>query len=179
MQDAHKTAGRTCIQDADKQRPYYGRGFSAWVRFPRKSHACPVRWPGGWTWPDANAHPSSPGRQIRVEFTRNISKHHQSPSIVGTLLVRVLRAVRPKCGLCRPTCVLRAMPLNMHIFCLSILGNARFPCVLCKHHTQHFATLTQPDIMRERSAMVGCFDMHAGTLGSVRGNIESLARVRR
>ncbi len=53
------------MQDAGKQRPYYGRGFSAWESFPRKSDVCPVR----WTWPDTNVYRSAPPTQVRVVFT--------------------------------------------------------------------------------------------------------------
>src|SRR5579883_72485 len=37
MQDAGKRVGCVSVQDAGKQRPYYGREFSAWECFSRKS----------------------------------------------------------------------------------------------------------------------------------------------
>src|SRR5579885_184728 len=51
MRDADTLAGRgrggrtrARWQDADKHRPYYGRGLGAWGHVPRKSDGCPGRW---------------------------------------------------------------------------------------------------------------------------------------
>src|SRR5581483_3390526 len=75
MRDADTLAGRgrggrtrARWQDADKQRPYYGRGLGAWGHVPRKSDGCPGRWRGHGTWPGGNAHPSHPGRPGHVVF---------------------------------------------------------------------------------------------------------------
>ncbi len=84
MQDAGTVAGRghgggtrTRWRDADKQRPYYGRGLGAWGHFPRKSNGCPGRWRGHGTWPGSNVHPPTPPRQAGPR--RFYANHVQTP----------------------------------------------------------------------------------------------------
>src|SRR5579883_917522 len=97
-QDAHKPAGRTQArrthtspQDAHKGRPYYGRGwFCLHVVRVKPTWAGLPGW-GGWmhvaTRPRSMSPPST---RTSVAFTRKMSPRTQPPSIVGTLLVRVL-----------------------------------------------------------------------------------------
>jgi hypothetical protein len=95
-EDADKPAGsRRFQEDADKQRPYYGRVLGAWVHVPRiftpgqldglvAGHGCA-----------ASTHPFAPCRPALVRFTRNTRKTYHYPSIVGTPLVCVLHACTP------------------------------------------------------------------------------------
>src|SRR5579885_2220301 len=89
------------MQDADKQRPYYGRGVVLFARVSRSSDANMPAWVvDGY-----------------ARFYAENEPMHPMPSIVGTPLVCVLRAgprascvlapVRPACW---PPCVLRAGP---------------------------------------------------------------------
>jgi hypothetical protein len=92
-QDAHRSAylhvGGPIPQDAHKGRPYYGRGLVGlhMVRVKRRRSA----WVGGWMRVDSQPRPTSrPTNGIHVAFTRKTFPRRKSPSIVGTLLVRVL-----------------------------------------------------------------------------------------
>ena len=67
-------------------------GVGCMVKFYAYIHVYFARWPGRWTWPCANAHPSIQAGRVRVGCTRTLCKQDQPPSIVGTLLVRVLQA---------------------------------------------------------------------------------------
>ena len=114
-QDAGALAGRghggrtrARWRDADKQRPYYGRGLGAWGHFPRKSNGCPGRWRGHGTWPGSNAHPSTPPRQAGP---RRFYANHvlTSPTPVHS---RDAPCVRPAglCASCGLMCVLPPCP---------------------------------------------------------------------
>src|SRR5579885_1816696 len=91
-------------QDAHKGRPYYGRGLVMLARGSRKTRrdpACLDGWMDG-RWPPATSSDQA-SAQNRRGFTWKMSPRTQPPSIVGTLLVRVL----PTCP--RPACHGRAL----------------------------------------------------------------------
>src|SRR5579885_1261263 len=91
-------------QDAHKGRPYYGRGLVMLARGSRKTRrdpACLDGWMDG-RWPPATSSDQA-SAQNRRGFTWKMSDLTQPPSIVGTLLVRVL----PTCP--RPACHGRAL----------------------------------------------------------------------
>src|SRR5579885_1967924 len=116
------------MQDADKQRPYYGRGVVLFARVSRRSDANMPAWVvDGY-----------------ARFYAENEPMHPMPSIVGTPLVCVLRAgprascvlarVRPACW---PPCVLRAGPCASCVLapvrpaCWPACGLRAGPCASC------------------------------------------------
>jgi len=93
------------MQDADQQRPYYGRELVGFAGVSYKSDASQPAW-GEWMCAGTSATSSD---QIikppRRWDTRKTYPYNKSPSIVGTPLVCVLQACAPNihdsCLLCR------------------------------------------------------------------------------
>src|SRR5579885_2516120 len=99
------------MQDADKQRPYYGRALGAWEHIPRKSTRILPGGRGIELGRGASAHPSTQAGRFTPVLREKTCKQHQPPSIVGTLLARVLRACpRPVPSRTRRAWFLRACP---------------------------------------------------------------------
>ena len=123
------------MQDAGKQRPYYGRWLVLFAHISRKNDA---NWPG-WDgsrrvhiWPRPDPRTSS---RTRVAFTWKMYPYNKCPSIVGTPLVCVLRAHapnvpgisldadrRPLCASCAP-CLSASCALT-HLMCLVLAFSA-------------------------------------------------------
>ena len=103
------------MQDAHKGRPYYGRIVVCFARVSRKSDESRPTW---GEWMCAGSATMSSDQTIKLpwrEDTRNMYPCTQHPSIVGTLLVRVLLKPTRACRLVRvlpPVCALRSRARN-------------------------------------------------------------------
>src|SRR5581483_8322675 len=109
VQPPGQRTGHACLlrgkrTHAENPRPYYGRGLVVFAYVSRKFDANLPAW-GRWMRVGVRPRPTSrPTNRTCVAFTWKTYPRRKSPSIVGTLLVRVLYA----CASCGLVCVLHA-----------------------------------------------------------------------
>ena len=127
------------MQDAHKGRPYYGRIVVCFARVSRKSDESRPTW---GEWMCAGSATMSSDQTIKLpwrEDTRNMYPCTQHPSIVGTLLVRVLLKPTRACRLVRvlpPVCALRSRARNEPGSSLDVNGMP-LVCVLREMSPKH------------------------------------------